>query len=64
MARCEANLVDFPFGMARNERLVGETKDELILAASDVNRALIVRYSNDVSVRLSENLTTSWIVDG
>ena len=34
MAWCEANRVDFLFGMARNERLVAEIKDELIMAAA------------------------------
>src|SRR5471032_1564668 len=33
MAWCEANRVDFLFGMARNERLVAEINDELMAAA-------------------------------
>ncbi|HEY0342475.1 MAG TPA: IS1380 family transposase [Steroidobacteraceae bacterium] len=35
MAWCEANRVDFLFGLARNERLEAEIKDELIMAAAD-----------------------------
>ena len=34
MAWCEANSVDFLFGLARNERLVGEIAAELALAAA------------------------------
>jgi hypothetical protein len=32
MAWCEANRVDYVFGLARNERLVGAIADELALA--------------------------------
>jgi hypothetical protein len=35
MAWCEANRVDFLFGMARNQRLVAEINDELIMAAAE-----------------------------
>jgi len=35
MAWCEANRVDFLFGMARNERLEAAIKDELMLAAAE-----------------------------
>ncbi len=35
MAWCEANRVDFLFGLARNERLEGAIRDELIMAAAD-----------------------------
>ena len=34
MAWCEANSVDFLFGPARNERLVGEIAADLDLAAA------------------------------
>jgi len=35
MAWCEANRVDFLFGMARNERLEAAIKDELMMAAAE-----------------------------
>jgi hypothetical protein len=35
MAWCEANRVDFLFGLARNERLEAAIKDEMMLAALD-----------------------------
>jgi Transposase DDE domain group 1 len=38
MAWCEANRVDFLFGLARNERLEAEISDELVLAAADSSR--------------------------
>ncbi len=39
MAWCEANRVDFLFGMARNERLEAAIKDELTMAAAQSIRA-------------------------
>ena len=35
MARCEANRVDYLFGLARNARLVGEIETELAAAAEE-----------------------------
>jgi hypothetical protein len=35
MAWCEANCVDFLFGLARNDRLVEEIKTELAEAAAE-----------------------------
>ena len=39
MTWCETNRVDFLFGMARNERLVAEIKDELLMAAAESTRS-------------------------
>ena len=39
MAWCEANRVDFLFGLARNERLEAAIKPELMLAAADSLRS-------------------------
>ena len=39
MAWCEANQVDYVFGLARNERLERETAQELALAAADAVRS-------------------------
>src|SRR5208337_1615310 len=38
MAWCEANRVDFVFGLARNARLVGEIEAELAQAAEESGR--------------------------
>jgi hypothetical protein len=38
MSWCEENRVDYLFGLARNERLVAEIKDELALAAAKSRR--------------------------
>ncbi len=38
MAWCEANSVDFLFGLAKNDRLIGEIKSELDLAAAKSRR--------------------------
>jgi Transposase DDE domain group 1 len=39
MAWCEANGVDFVFGLAKNERLIAEIKTELDLAAANSRRS-------------------------
>jgi hypothetical protein len=65
MAWCETNRVDFLFGMARNERLVAEIKDELMMATMEsIRTGKPARYFKDFSYSTLDSWSRSRRVIG